>query len=92
VIPVALLAIVGAGQLLYLAHFTFLGVGAPTPDAMAIYALLVMLLVWPLLKAAAIARPFFVAGGLLTIISAGLALSVRLDPMAPTIPPYSEPR
>ncbi len=92
VIPVALLAILGSGQLLYLAHFTFLGVGAPTPDAMAIYALLVMLLVWPLVRAAAVPRFFVIAAGLLTVAGVGLALSVRLDPMAPTIPPYSEPR
>jgi hypothetical protein len=91
-VPVALLAILGSSQLLYLAHFTFLGVGAPTPDAMAIYALLVTLLVWPLVKAAAVPRLFVMAAGLLAILGAGLALSVRLDPMAPTIPPYSEPR
>jgi ABC-type uncharacterized transport system permease subunit len=78
--------------LLYLAHFTFLGVGAPIPEAMAVYALLVALLVWPLLRAASRPRPFAIGAGILVLIAAGLALSVRLDPMAPTIPPYSEPR
>jgi hypothetical protein len=91
-IPVALLAVIGSAQLLYLAHFTFLGIGAPTPDAMAVYALLVALLAWPLVQTAAKPRPFAIGAGLLVIAAAGLALSVRLDPMAPTIPPYSEPR
>ncbi len=89
---VAVPAAVGAGQLLYLAHFTFLGVGAPIPEAMAVYALLVALLAWPLLRAASRPRPFAIGAGILVMIAAGLALSVRLDPMAPTIPPYSEPR
>jgi hypothetical protein len=91
-IPVALLAALGSAQLLYLAHFTFLGVGAPTPDAMAVYALLVALLAWPLVRAAAAKpRPFAVGAALLVIVAGGLALSVRLDQMASTIPPYSEP-
>jgi hypothetical protein len=51
-----------------------------------------MLLVWPLVKAAAMPRLFVIAASLLAVVGAGLALSVRLDPMAPTIPPYSEPR
>lgn len=89
---VAVPAAVGAGQLLYLAHFTFLGVGAPIPEAMAVYALLVALLAWPLLRAASRPRPFAIGAGILVMVAAGLALSVRLDPMAPSIPPYSEPR
>jgi hypothetical protein len=89
-IPPALLAIVGTAQLLYLGHFTFLGLGAPTPDAMALYALLVGLLVWPVVRSAAAPRLFALGALALVIAAAGVASSVRLDPMAPTIPPYSE--
>lgn len=89
---VAVLAAFAGGHLLYLAHFTFLGVGAPIPEVMALYALLAALLVWPLFRAANRTRPFLIAAGILLVGGAGLALSVRLDPMAPTIPPYSEPR
>ena len=89
---VAVLAAVGGGHLLYLAHFTFLGVGAPIPEAMALYSLLAVLLVWPLFRSAARPRPFLIGAGILLIAATAVALSVRLDPMAPTIPPYSEPR
>jgi hypothetical protein len=87
-----LLAIVGGGHTLYLAHFTFLGIGAKTPEVMALYALLFALLIWPLLKGAANGRAFAAAAGVLVIGAAGVALSVRLDPMDETVPPYSESR
>ena len=83
---------VAGGHLLYLAHFTFLGVGAPMAEVMAVYALLAALLVWPLFRSAARPRPFLIGAGILLIAGTAVALSVRLDPMAPTIPPYSEPR
>jgi len=89
---VALLGALGLGQLLYLAHFTFLGVGAPIAEVMALYALLTALLVWPLLRPAATPRVMGAAAAILLVAATGLALSVRLDPMAPTIPPYSEQR
>ncbi len=85
-----LLVAVGGGHTLYLAHFTFLGIGAKFPEVMALYALLFALLIWPLLKRAAERRAFAAAAGLLIIVAAGVALSVRLDPIAPTVPPYSE--
>ena len=89
---IALLGALGLGQLLYLAHFTFLGVGAPIADVMALYALLSALLVWPLLRLAVAPRRFSAAAAVLILAATGVALSVRLDPMAPTIPPYSEQR
>ncbi len=84
-----LVAVLGAAQLFYLAHFTFLGIGAGMAEVMALYALLVALLVWPLFRSAASPRPFAIAAAVLLVGAAGLALSVRLDPMAETIPPYS---
>jgi len=88
----ALATVIGAGHLFYLAHFTFLGVGAPLPEPMALYALLVALLAWPLIRSVADRRWFGAAAALLLIAAIGLSLSVRLDPMAATIPPYSDKR
>jgi len=79
----------GAAQLFYLAHFTFLGIGAKFPEVMAVYVLLVALLVWPLFRSAAAPRPFAIGAAILLVAATGIALSVRLDPMAETIPPYS---
>jgi hypothetical protein len=86
------LAALGAGQLLYLSHFTFLGVGAPIPETMAVYALIAGALLWPLLSNAAPARALVLAAAALTLVAIGVALSVRFDPIADTIPPYSEKR
>jgi hypothetical protein len=83
------IAVLGMGQLFYLAHFTFLGIGAGMPEVMALYALLVALLAWPLFRSAASPRPFAVGAAILLVGATGLALSVRLDPMAETVPPYS---
>lgn len=91
-LPIILVAAIGGGQLLYLAHFTFLGIGAPHPGAMALFALLVAMLAWPLFHGAAGPRLFGLAALLLVLASAGIALSVRLDPIAETIPPYSKRR
>lgn len=88
----ALIAAIGGGQLLYLAHFTFLGVGAGMPEVLALHAWLAAMLLWPLLQRPARPRLYQLAAMLLMLGSAGLALSVRFDPVAETIPPYSERR
>jgi hypothetical protein len=80
------------GHLLYLAHFTFLGVGASLPEAMALYAFLIALLAWPLLRAAASERGYAITPALLLVAATSLSLHVRWDPMAPSIPPYSDKR
>jgi hypothetical protein len=81
------LAAVGGGQLVYLGHLTFLGIGAPFPQVTALYALLFGLLAWPLVSAGS--RGYRAAAAILILAAAGTALSVRLDPMAPTVPAYS---
>lgn len=88
-VAIFLVAVLGAAQLFYLAHLTFLGIGAGTPEVMALYTLLVALLVWPLFRSAASPRPFAVGAAVLLVAATGVALSVRLDPMAETVPPYS---
>jgi hypothetical protein len=84
-----LVAVLGLGQLFSLAHFTFLGIGAGLPEVMALYALLAALLIWPLFRSAASPRPFAIGAAVLLVAAGGLALSVRLDPIAETVPPYS---
>lgn len=87
---VAALAVLGCAQIFYLAHLTFLGVGAKMPEVMTLLALLVALLLWPLFTRAASARTFAAGAAILMALSAGVALSVRLDPIAETVPPYSD--
>lgn len=91
-ILIGIVAIIGAGHLLYLAHFTFLGVGAPMPHVLAVYAPLIALFVWPFLRRIESRRILAGGAALLLLAGAGLALSVLLDPIAESIPPYSERR
>ena len=91
-ILLVLLAALGVGQILYLAHFTFLGVGAGLPEAMAAYALLAAMLLWPLLGQIPAPRAKGLAALMLVLVATATALSVRLDSPAGTIPLYSEAR
>jgi hypothetical protein len=72
-----------------LAHFVLLGIGISTPSAVAVFAPLALLLLGPLLprlsRRAAVLLALVAIGG-----AAGLALSVRLDGPAVSIPPYSD--
>lgn len=78
-------AVVGGGLSLALAHFIFLGVGAELPAGLILplFAALPLLLpLWP------DRLPRWIPGGLLGVALL-LALWVRLDPVAPSIPAYS---
>jgi hypothetical protein len=72
-----------------LAHFVLLGIGISTPSAVAVFAPLALTLLGPLLprlsRRAAVVLALAAIGG-----AAGLALSVRLDGPAVSIPPYSD--
>ncbi len=87
---VAVIGALAAAHILYLGHLTFLGVGAPMAETMAIYLLLVALLLWPLTAGLANRRSAAVAAALLLVMASATALWVRLDPIADTIPPYSD--
>ena len=91
-VPVAFIAALGTGQLLYLGHFTFLGIGAPMAEGMAVFVWLMAILAWPLLREAAMPRLFAAGAAVLILSATGIALSVRLDPIAQTVPPYSARR
>jgi Peptidase family M28 len=86
--PAAMLAAIPAlAWLGGLAHNIMLGIGAGMPSVAAIFAPLALLLLWPLLprvsrKAAAVVALLLVVG------AGGIALWVRLDPVAVSVPPY----
>ncbi len=90
--PARLLALAGAalvtGYMIYLGHFTMQGVGAPMawiaalPLALAVMAVLP---VWPGLAEKAARR----LGAVLLVLALGMALWVRLDPLADTVAAYS---
>ncbi len=70
------------------AHFALLAIGGPTPMALALFAPMTLLLLWPLLPP--FSRRSAVITALLLVLAAGsIALWVRTDPMAATIPPYN---
>ncbi len=72
-----------------LGHFVLLGIGPGMPSAVAVFAPLALLLLWPLLPPLR-HRTAFLAALVLMLVAAGVALSVRLDPIAPSVPPYSD--
>ncbi len=70
------------------AHFVLLGIGPGMPGVVAVFAPLVLLLIAPLLPPTR-RRPLLLAALVCAIAAGGIALSVRLDPMAPSVPGYS---
>jgi hypothetical protein len=92
--PVALAALatalaIGAAQTLALAHLAFLGVGADLPAVVAAPAVVVLMLVWPLAADMPSRRVAVTASLALLALAGGLALSVRLDAPAQTVPIYA---
>ena len=87
-VPPMLAAIVGLAFLGGFAHFVMLGVGITAPFALAVFAPSVLLLLGPLVPEMP-RRSAVIAAGLLVMVAAGIALWVRLDPMAVSVPPYS---
>jgi hypothetical protein len=87
-VPVVLAAIIAGAQGLAMAHLAFLGVGADLPEAMAVFAALLAMLLWPLAPTAAGPRTMALIAAL-GVMGLGLAVSVRVDPPADTVPTYS---
>lgn len=84
----AALAIVVA-PLVPLAHLAFLGIGGPMPQAMLAFFLLVAVAVWPLGRMVAPGRGTLLIVGALFVAALAIAVQVRTDPIAGTIPAYS---
>ncbi|WBO22017.1 M20/M25/M40 family metallo-hydrolase [Sphingomonas abietis] len=87
-IPALALALVVA-PLIPLAHLAFLGVGAPMAPVMLAFLLIVAAAVWPLAKIGQGTRTALVIAGALVAVGLVIAVQVRTDPIAATIPAYS---
>ena len=88
-VPVAMLiAIPALAWLAGLTHSTLLSIGADVPSIVAVFAPLTLLLLWPLLPRVP-RRPALLAALVLTLAAGSLALWVRLDPIAASVPPYA---
>jgi hypothetical protein len=87
-VPPMLAAIVGLAFLGSFGHFFMLGVGITAPFVIAIFAPLGLLLLWPLVPEMQ-RRTALITAGMILAAAAALALWVRLDPPAVSIPPYS---
>ena len=82
-------AVFGLALIGGVAHFALLGVGITIPGAIAIFVPLVLLLLWPLLPAMT-RRATLLAALALIATATALALWVRLDPLAASVPSYAE--
>ncbi len=85
----ALAAVPALAQTGGFAHFILLGVGGPIPAAVAAFAPLVLLLLWPLLPVWRW-RPAVNVALVLAVAAGAMALWVRLDPLAPSVAVYSD--
>ncbi len=82
-------AVFGLALIGGIAHFALLGVGITMPGAIAIFVPMVLLLLWPLLPRVSRRAALLVALALV-VAAAAMALWVRLDPLAHSVPPYAE--
>jgi hypothetical protein len=87
-VPALLLAIPGLTLTAELAHFAFLGVGAPMPFALVPLLIPALALLAPALPTGP-RLPALGAAAALLVLAAGAALWVRFDPVAPSVPPYA---
>jgi hypothetical protein len=87
-IPAALLAVPGLALTAELAHFAFLGIGAPMPWATAPLLLPVLALAAPLLPAGP-RRPVLAGLAACVGLAFAIALWVNLDAPAASVPPYA---
>lgn len=88
IVPAALLAIPGLALTAELAHFAFLGVGAPMPWATVGLLIPVLALLAPLVPAGP-PRPALTGMAVSTAAAMAVALWVSLDAPAASVPPYA---
>ena len=81
-------AIVGVAWLGGFVHAVMLSVGGDIPSAAAAFAPMTLLLLWPLLPHPVPRRALLVAALALALAAGAIALWVRLDPMAASVPPW----
>jgi hypothetical protein len=83
----ALVAIVA--PLLPLAHLAFLGIGGPLPETTLAALLVVAVAIWPLALIERAGRRTLLVACALLVAGLAIAVQVRTDPIAETIPAYS---
>jgi hypothetical protein len=81
-------AIIGLAWLGGFAHAALLSIGGDIPSAAAAFAPMTLLLLWPLLPHPVPRRVLLLAALVLVLAAIAIALWVRLDPMAASIPPW----
>jgi hypothetical protein len=86
---VAVLGVAAAAQTLGLAHLTFLTLGADMPQIMAVFGLLATAPLIPLFTGTLKLGGRRIVAGVLLLLALGIALWVRLDPPAPSVPAYA---
>lgn len=88
-LPAALLALPGLAMAGELFHFAFLGIGAPTPHGTVVLLVPVLALLAPVLPSGP-RRPVLIGAAVAVSLAAGVALWVKLDAVAPSVPPYAD--
>lgn len=86
--PAAVLAVPGLAMVGELFHFAFLGIGAPIPYGTVALLVPVLALIAPLVPTGP-RRPALIGAAVAISLAAGISLWVRLDPVAPSVPPYA---
>lgn len=85
----AVAAVVAIAPLVPLAHLAFLGIGASMPEAMLPFLLLVAAALWPMARIGRVHRRALAAVAIPLVMALAIAVHVRTDPIADTIPAYS---
>lgn len=88
IIAAMAVAIAGVAWLGGFVHAVMLSVGGDMPSAAAAFAPMTLLLLWPLLPHPVPRRALLVATLALVLAAGAIALWVRLDPVAASIPPW----
>ena len=87
-IVAAIAVLVMAPPLIAFAHFLMLGLGAPTPQVLMVAIPSLFAALWPLARMRW-GQGVSIAVAVLLVAGVALALQVRTDPMAQTVPAYS---
>ena len=82
------LAAIGTGYLLAFGFFLIQAIGPDTPSAAALFVPMIAVLAWPLVPPLS-RRTATTVAALALLGAAGVALSVRFDPVAVSVPEYS---
>ena len=82
------MAVPGLAMASEMFHFTFLGIGAPMPYGTVVLLVPVLALIAPVVPTGP-RRPALIGAAVAVSLAAGLALWVKLDPVAASVPPYA---